>query len=360
MHRIYQNLLLLLIVSFIGTVAVAQEKVDSSIIPEPLPVTESSHLQDILHSKTPRSYTIDSINITGNRTFDKNLIISISGLAVGDKIQLPGTDAFSKAIFKLWKQNIISNTEIYITRVSETRGITIEIAVTERPRLSEFRLLGIKKSEKEDLQKKIALSKDKVVTENMKRSAEETIVKFYTEKGYQNVTVSVKEEKIQSTSIKAIRLIFTIDKGNKVKINSINFTGNNHVVESKLKKQMSGTKEVMRFTLFPLPIQHPYGADTTPKVNFNQYLRDYGFLSLSQTGEILDPYFRIKFSASKFNATKYTEDKYKIVDYYNSQGFRDAVIVADTNISNIKGNRDIFIKVEEGRKYYFGTIVWRG
>ena len=86
-----------------------------------------------------------------------------------------------------------------------------------------------------------------------------------------------------------------------------------------------------------------------------------GFLSVSKTKDLIDPYFRFKlFSGAKFNETKYGEDKEKILEYYNSQGFRDAILVADTQMMNSKGNLDIDMKVEEGRKYYFGNMTWRG
>ena len=67
----------------------------------------------------PKQYTISHITVTGT-TFDPNLIISISGLSVGDKVTLPGSDDFSKAITNLWNQNLISDADIYLTQLSGT------------------------------------------------------------------------------------------------------------------------------------------------------------------------------------------------------------------------------------------------
>ena len=50
----------------------------------------------------------------------------------------------------------------------------------------------------------------------------------------------------------------------------------------------------------------------------------------------------------------------KLSDYYNSQGYRDAVIVSDTLFYNSKKQLNIAIKVDEGVKYYFGNITWKG
>ena len=81
----------------------------------------------------------------------------------------------------------------------------------------------------------------------------------------------------------------------------------------------------------------------------------------TKTKEVLDPYFRFKlFSSAKFNEKKYKEDQEKIIEYYNSQGYRDAVIISDTLFYNSKKQLNIAIKVDEGKKYYFGNITWKG
>ena len=353
MHRIYQNFLLLVITVFISNATIAQVIRDTT-----QPTSANPLLLDILNSKTPKPYTIAGIAVTGNKGFDGNLIISISGLTVGDKIQLPGSDAFSKAITKLWKQNLIADVEIYFTKLVG-KDVYVEIAITERPRLSEFKFLGIKKGEKDDLSTKSGLVKDRVVTENMKLSAMDAIQKFYADKGFRNVKTEVKEEK-STGAANSVTLTFNINKGNKVKVNSINFSGNNNINALKLKKQMKGTHEMTRITLYPTTAVNPFG-DSVAKISFKQYLRDYSYLSITKTRDYLDPYFRFKlFTSAKFNPVKYDEDKEHVLDYYNSQGYRDAAIVTDVKVPNTEGNLDVYVKVNEGHKYVFGNMVWRG
>src|SRR5690606_24886439 len=113
-----------------------------------------------------------------------------------------------------------------------------------------------------------------------------------------------------------------------------------------------------KFTLFPSKYQSPYGEDKRP--SFKEYLKDWGFLSLSKTKTVLDPYFRFKlFSSAKFNPTKYEEDKAKVLQYYNSLGYRDAQIIEDTILTQ-DNKLYVDIKVDEGRRYYFGNITWKG
>lgn len=350
MQRIYQNLLLTAILFFSSQLLFAQ--VDTSA------VSIDPALQDVFTSKTVKQYTISAITVSGLKSYDQNLIISISGLAVGDKVQIPGTDVFSKAIAKLWKQNLVSDVQIFLTGLKGT-DLTVEIALVERARLLNFTFEGIKKGERDDLGPKTGLAKDRVVTEDMRLSAVEAIQKFYVEKGYRNVAVNVKETPVAGVP-NAVDLVFYINKGKKVKVNSINFTDNLSIEDSKLKKQMKGTKEMTKITLFPDKIVSPYG-DSSHVLTFSDYIKENGYLYPSRTKDYLDPYFRFKlFSSAKFNEKKYNEDKEKILSYYNSRGFRDANIVADTQFYDKKGNINVDIKVDEGRKYVFGNISWKG
>lgn len=352
MLRIYKKLITALLTLVAGNALFAQVTGDTT------PVSINPQLQEIYNSKFPKEYTLAGITVTGTQSFDESLIISISGLAIGDKVQIPGTDAFSKAINNLWRQSLISDVKVYLTRLEE-RNLYIEIALKERPRLVDFKFIGVKKGERDDLEGKVQLSKMRVVTENMKRSAMEAIQKFYSDKGYRNADIKMEEE-VDRSIANAIRLTFYITKGKKVKVNSVNFTGNENVTDLKLKKQLKGTKEMTRITLFPEKVVSPY-SDSAKSATFKDYLNDNGPLSISKTKEYLDPYFRMKlFSSSKFNEKKYTEDKERLLEFYNSLGYRDAIIEADTQFYNKKGNINVDIKVKEGRQYYFGNIVWRG
>ncbi len=315
-------------------------------------------LINLFNQKKPQKYKIAGIVVTGNKYFDETLLISISNLSIGDEIIIPGGDNFAKAIQKLWGQNYFSDVAIFVTKI-QGKNIWIEINVTERPRLARFDFIGVKKSEKEDLIGKTGLVPNRIVTENMKRSAEEAIKKFYAEKSYKNISVKI-EEKRDSTFEDAIVLLFYIDKGNKVKVNNIDFVGNT-LDPLKLKKQFKDTKEMSRFTLNKSDDKSAFTGSTT--YTFNDYLKENGFLTFSKTKKLLDPYIRFKFfSSAKFNNKKFEEDIEKLLEYYNSKGYRDANITKENIkvVPNAKGNLNISIKVDEGKKYHFGNITWRG
>ncbi|MFM6925514.1 MAG: outer membrane protein assembly factor [Ferruginibacter sp.] len=347
MERIYKRIF------FIATFIISSQFVWAQE-----PVSVNPELEGIFTSKTPKEYTIAGINVIGSKAFDANLIISISGLAVGDKVTIPGTDVFGKAIAKLWRQNLISDIEISFTKL-EGRNLYIQFEITERPRLASFKFEGIKKGERDDLEPKVALVKDRVLTENMRLSAVEAIRKFYFDKGYRNVSIQLKEETAANLN-NAVSIVFIIKKGHKVKVNSINFSGNDNIAAQRLKKSMKSTKEMNRITLFPIVVKNPFG-DTTKKQTFNEYINDVGFMTITKTRDYIDPYFRIRgFSGAKFNETKYIDDKESILNYYNSRGYRNAVILKDTAIMDERNNINLFVKVAEGNQFYFGDMVWRG
>lgn len=309
------------------------------------------------NARIPREYTIRSIQVTGLTTLDTSIVLSISGLQKGDKVMLPGGDAFSKAINNLWRQRFFSNVQIFVTAVSGN-DIDLELNVQERPKLGNFKFVGIKKSEAEELRGKAGLVKQTIITENTKLNAVDAIKKYFTEKGFMNVQVRI-EEKPDPTFNNSNSLTFFIDKGNKVKVNEINFYGNELVSDLQLKKHMKGTKERTKLTLNPPATNSPFGENK--KLSFGDYIKDYGFLSLSKTKALLDPYFRFKlFSSAKFDRKKFEEDLQSVLNYYNSLGFRDAQIVDTALYYNENGNLQIDVKVAEGDKYYFGNIAWRG
>ncbi len=321
------------------------------------PVSVNPELIALATSKTPKEYTLAGIKITGSKYLDESLLVSVSGLTVGDKVMIPGGENFSRAITKLWNQNLFSNIAIYFTALNGN-DIYVEINVSERPRLQNFYFKGISKSDADDLKTKTGLVKGRVVTENMKQTAIENIQKYYADKGFQSVSIKITEAKDPSTP-NSEALTFVIEKGTKVKINEISIFGNQVATEAQLKSQLKDTKELTRITLYPTTDTSYYGV--IKPITFKDYVDNWGFLSYTGTKEFIDPYFRFKlFSSSKFNDKKYQTDKQNIIDYYNSMGYRDATIVADTEYYNKKGQMDINIKVDEGHKYYFGNVSWKG
>ncbi len=304
----------------------------------------------------PKEYEIGGITVSGAHFLDEDLLLAVAGLNVGGKVRLPNDDVIGKAIRNLWKQDLFADVDITITRTVGDK-IFLNIAVEERPRISKYNFRGVKKSETQELKDKVNLVQSRVVTDAVKKESIVRIQKFYTEKGFGNVQVRIRE-RVDSAKANSVILTFDIDKGKKTHINQINISGNEQISETRLKRSLKSTKEMTRITLHPDQDESVY---ENHERSFRKYIRNFGFLSPTKTLDALDPYFRFKlFASSKYNEQKFEDDKQAIVSVYNSQGYRDAAVIADTVYAVKNGNLNIDMKVSEGHRYYFGDISWKG
>ncbi|MBK6399238.1 MAG: outer membrane protein assembly factor BamA [Bacteroidetes bacterium] len=260
----------------------------------------------------PGTYVIGGVVITGTKYLDENVLISISGLTVGDSLEVP-SERTSDAIKNLWKQGLFSDIQILVQRI-QGKTIFLELKLTERPRLSSFKFNGVSKSDADKIREKIKLERDKVVTESVLASTKTAVVDFYIEKGYLNATAEVREVK-DSTFANRVVLIIDVDKKNRIKIHSLEFEGNTYFSDKKLRKAMKETK--------------------------------------------VKKWYKI-FTSSKFLDEKYQEDKAKVIAKYTDKGYRDAKIVSDTVFKHDEKTVDIRITIDEGKQYYFRNITWVG
>lgn len=312
--------------------------------------------QDPQMPEKPVTYTIGGITVKGTRFLDNDLLITVTGLKVGDEVQIPFDEKISRAIRNLWKQELFADISIVATNFVGEK-VFLEIVIEERPRLSKYNFKGIRKSEATELKDKLGLVKSRVVTEATKKEAVVRIQKYYAEKGFNDVDVNVKEY-LDTVSVNSVVLTFDIDKGTRTRINQINIAGNTIASDTRLKRTLKGTKEMPRISLYPADNISVYAKNER---SFEAYMKNFHFLSPSKTLNALDPYFRPNFfSASKFSEKKLENDEQTLIAYYNTQGYRDAIIVDDTVYKVDGGNLNIDIKIREGHKYYFGDFEWKG
>lgn len=315
--------------------------------------TQSGGIQ--LDYSNPREYEIGEITVTGSEFLDKNSIISISGLSVGQTVKIPG-DAISGAIKKLWNQGILGDVSIFIDKI-ENNMVYLVIDLKERPRLTRFTFEGLTKTQKSDLEDEIKLIRGRVVTDAVVKNTELIIRKYLQEKGYLNADVRIVQQKDTLLS-NSVQLNIVVNKNHKVKVKDIIITGNDLFTDAKLKSRMKKTGEKVRFTLVEDLVSKALGIFKPKEVKefatsskpfgwkeFRSYLHDHAKLNI--------------FKSAKFQQAEYETDKKNIITFYNSKGYRDAEIVAD---SIVKGDKtiDIHLTVEPGRRYYFGDIRWSG
>ncbi len=303
----------------------------------------------------PTEYTIGGITVSGVKYLDPDLLVPLSGLRVGQTVNIPGDD-IAKAIRKMWEQGLFTDVEI---RIVKTLGVNIflDIRVTERPRLSRFYFTGkIKKGEQDELREKIKLIGGRVLTENMKANTITIIKNHYKDKGFLNAKVTLKEMP-DTILVNSIILEISVEKGSKVKIGSIQFEGNVVASDATLRKKMKDTKEKVHLDLGQIISLENIRNATPDTSSFGEILEN---LAPSRTIDYLADKARLNiFSSSKFLLKDYRADKEKLIEYYNSLGYRDAEILGDS-VYMEDGELQIRIKVNEGNRYYFRNITWKG
>lgn len=309
-----------------------------------------------LNYANPQEYEIAEITVSGTETLNNDALISLSGLRIGDRINLPG-DAISTAINKLWKQGIIGDVAVYITK-TEGDKVFLNIEMSERPRLSRINITGVSKTQRSDLQDKIKLIRGRVVTDALIKNTELTVKKYYTEKGFLNADVRVVPEK-DTAQTNNVLLNIRINKNSKVKIDRITFEGNENIGDTRLKSKMKSTNEKPRITIFRDLASRLLRARLSDLVEFFSNSRK---TTTQDVKSYLATHIKPNiFGSSKFIRTDFEDDKRAIIDFYNSKGYRDAQIISDTVFSSAKSNMlNVAMQIEEGQRYYFRNITWSG
>jgi len=264
--------------------------------------------------ETGKQYILADVLVTGKLTYNEQTVVTFSELEKGQAIQVPGEE-ISNAIKKLWRLNLFSDVNFYVSKV-QNDSIWLELSLVELPKLSEAKIQGIKKGKREALLKDTKLTKNIVVNENLLTTTKNYITNKYKKDGYYNTKVAIN---VIPDTLGTVKMVVNVDKGDKVKVKSIKFTGNTQLSNGKLKGAMKNTK----VKAFPNPLR--------------------------------------LFKSSKFVEDKYKEDLGSIVDKYKEKGYRDARVTEDTVTYDAKKNLvSIAINLEEGHKYYFGNIKYIG
>ncbi|ASB48519.1 outer membrane protein assembly factor BamA [Alkalitalea saponilacus] len=268
---------------------------------------------EISYSGTPRSYTIAGIEVVGDLNNDPQILANLSGLRVGQQITVPGDD-ITNAIKKYWDYGLFSDVKISAAKI-EGRQIWLEIYLQERPRLSEINYTGLRRSEIDAVNDRVAMMRGSQVTPYLVDRAQRFIKSHFVERGFYNTEVSIVQRD-DTARVNHVILDVHVDKKERVKVNSLTFEGNEEFTDNRLNRIMK-------------------------KTNQRRRLRNF---------------FRTK----RFIEENYRNDLRAIIEKYNERGYRDAYIVEESVTRADENTVDINIKIEEGDQYYFGNITWIG
>ena len=274
---------------------------------------------DITYSGTPKTYKLAGLTVTGIEGYEDYVLTGISGLTVGQELEVPGT-AITDAVKRYWKHGLFSDVSISADSIVGD-NIYLKIHLAPRPRISTINYNGLKKTEREDMEKKLGLLKGGQITPNMIDRAKILAKKYFEDKGYKNAEVFIRQRDDVAAKNQVI-LDIDADKKEKLKVRSIIIDGDNQLGEKKIKG-----------TLFSK------GA----------------FAKTHEAGKLSN-----LLKSKKFTPERWAEDKKNLITKYNEYGYRDAMIVKDSVWNVDPKHVDIYVKVDEGKKYYIRNIKWVG
>ena len=274
---------------------------------------------DITYAGSPRSCVIAGINVSGVEGYEDYVLTGISGLEVGQQITVPG-NAITEAVKRYWKHGLFSKVAIAADSLIGDK-IYLHIHLATRPRVSTINYSGLKKSEREDMEKKLGLLRGSQLTPNMIDRAKILAKKYFDDKGFNNAEIEILQREDVANKNQVI-LDVIVDKKSKMKVHSITFEGNNQLKSSKIK---------------------------------GGFLRKGIFKKTHEAGK-----FSTFLKSKKYTPERYKNDKQNLLDKYFELGYRDAEIISDSVWSYDEKHVNIKVKVSEGQKYYIRNITWVG
>ncbi len=274
---------------------------------------------DISYAGIPRSYIVGGIAVSGVEGYEDFVLTGISGLSEGQTVTIPGNEV-TDAVKRYWRHGLFSTVSISADSIVGDK-VYLHIHLSVRPRVSTINYIGLKKSEREDMEAKLGIIKGGQITPNIIDRAKILAKKYFDDKGYKNAEVTIRQRDDVANKNQVI-LDIEVDKKEKMKVHEIIIDGNEQLSDSKIKGGL---------------------------------FRKGAFAKTHEAGKISS-----FLKAKKFTPERWKEDKQKLIEKYNEYGYRDAIILEDSVWNFDDKHVNIYVKVDEGKKYYLRNITWVG
>lgn len=276
-------------------------------------VNDTIYSPNVNFTGLPRTYEIAGIKVTGADNYEDHLILGYAGLKEGERITIPGPE-INTAARRLWRQALFSNVSIAVDKTAGDK-VWLTVNLRQQPRIAEINYNGMKKGERNDIEDRLKLMKGNHITPNIVNRAKEIVKQYYSEKGFGNAEVNIVQREALSAPNEMI-VDINVNRNDKVKVHKIYVEGNEVLSDRAVKNAMKKTNE---------------------------------------NGDLLN-----LFKQKKFVVADYNDDLNRIIEKYNEKGYRDARIVKDSVARYDDKKVDVFLTIDEGKKYYINDITWVG
>ncbi len=249
---------------------------------------------------------IATIKIEGNKRVESDAISRIITSKIGELLN-PIT--LEKDLGLVYKMGYFDN--VVIEKKTLDRGVEIIIKVDEKPNVKNILFKDNRIYKTEELLDIVETSTGSILTVYKINNDVEKLKRLYFEKNYHNCGIDYEIKLLKNGQA---NIIFTINEGEKVKIKSIVFQGNDYFNVDEIKDVMSS--------------------------------KEKGFWSfLTSSGDL--------------DETELDNDAIRIESLYKNNGFIN-VKVSDAKVDMEKESISISFKINEGDQYKIGVVAIKG
>jgi outer membrane protein insertion porin family len=264
------------------------------------------------------------ILVQGGKTVSPETIGFYLGIKPGDRYDAA---LIRRNFFRLWDSGLFE--DVRIEKEDVPGGVNLVAIVVERPTVADLEFRGNKKLTTSQLKDKLKEGKAEIrvggpVALRDVAKAKSVLLEAYKAEGFRSAAVDTT---IENMSPQQRRVVFLIDEGDKVKIESVRFTGNTVFGQRRLRDAMKKTKQAHWWRFFD--------------------------------------------SKSTYNQANYEEDVESLRKVYQDAGYKDVVVkdpVVDVYVVNpwekrpekLKRRARITIPIVEGDRFYFGNVTVDG
>jgi outer membrane protein insertion porin family len=293
--------------------------------------------QNVRPSQTVQ-YTIERIDFVGNRRIQRDTLLARIFSRRGDPYS---EEAIHRDFQALWNTQFFEDIRLEVEDSPDQPNAKILVYyVTERPIIRRIEYKGNKSVTESDIldrfkERKVGLSVESQFDPTKIKRAEVVLKELLAEHGRQFATVKPTYERIAATN--AVKLVFNIDEGPKVKVGEINIEGNTAFSNRKIIRSMKNDRP------YAIPLgftEIPVWAKTYDRHKLDEDL-EIGVRGLYQN----EGYFKVLVKDPVLKIVD--EDRSGIPGPWPVVGSKHGKA---TNIT---------IQIEEGAQYRMGSLKFR-
>ena len=375
--------------------AATEEQADPAVEANTAPAKQVEKVDEKDTSDTTKSsvepmFIIKKISFEGVKTVSEDMLRTLIQTQVGGEVS---QELLTQDLKSLYKDTGFFADAKVDTEPAEGGGLEIIYKVVENPKISSINIIGNENLGTGKLKKEITLRPDEIYSDRRRWESEHALRKLYHEKGYYLVGIQTHLDNNEEET-HTVQITFEINEGPRVRIQEINFIGNDRISANTLRKKLK--------TRTGKPFDQMLFEEEDLTLNLRNYYQDRGFAQVKvvgyekrftedKTGLMLDitvdegPEFIIGtytleveagaktlFSKKKirgmldpaegevFNRDNFDESISKLQQAYLDKGYLLSEVVPMPTFNEADGVVDITLKISEGDVIIIGKVIISG